>query len=73
MIKGWTVTTFVRSELPLTKKVAAIQSYTYIVLQEEPPAPDVVEAFVSAHLRNFTPVYTELSSFTADEDIFNAD
>lgn len=73
MIKGWTVTTFVRSELPLTEKVASVQSYTFIVLRDEPPSPDVVEAFVHSHLRNFTPVYTEISSFTADEDIFNAD
>lgn len=73
MIKGWTVTMFVRSEMPLTEKVGELQSYTYIVFQEEMPLPDVIAAFVSSHLRNSTPVYTEVASFTADETIFNAD
>lgn len=73
MIKGWTVTTFVRSELPLTRKVASVQSFTFIVLDEDPPSPDLIEAFVASHTRNATPVFTEVSPFEADADVFNLD
>jgi len=73
MINAWTVTTYLRSEMPLTPKVASVMSFTYIVFQDNPPQKKSIEAFASSHVRNAELLASEVAHTPIDDDFFSAD
>lgn len=69
---AWTVTTYVRSEIPLTSKVASVMSFTFVVFQDEKPRKQIIEALVASHTRNVEIVCSEIDLTPLDNDFFSA-
>jgi len=56
----WNVTTYIRSEMPLTDKVPSVMSITFVVIDDNPPTDELIIALVSAHTRNCEPLMSEV-------------
>lgn len=69
MKPAWTVTTYVRSELPLTNKVASVMSLTFVVMGCEEPKKETVEALACSHVRNVELIFSEVDFTPIPDDL----
>jgi len=70
-VPAWTVTAYIKTELPITSRVVGVLSLSIVFVGENAPEKAVIEAFVSAQTRNselllaetvYTPIPRDLLS-----------
>lgn len=68
---AWTISTYVRSQMPLTDKVAPAMQFTSVVFGLEKPKAETIEALVASHTRNVDILFSEVEFTPLPDELFD--